>query len=145
VSWKVRLAAARALPKLAGNDSLKHLEHLLSDPDGAVKASVNGSFYRATGKKEYLDALSELNTDLSKRTRKAAADELLDTESDVALKTVIASFSEQEMELQKHILRRLEFSKSKILYQCFLSIFKTSGEKIRPFIVEAVRRAGLVN
>jgi hypothetical protein len=145
VSWKVRLAAARALPKLAGNDSLKHLEHLLSDPDGAVKASVNGSFYRATGKKEYLDALSELNTDLSKRTRKAAADELLDTESDVALKTVIASFSEQEIELQKHILRRLEFSKSKILYQCFLSIFKTSGEKIRPFIVEAVRRAGLVN
>jgi len=118
---------------------------LLADPDGAVKACVNGAFYRATGKKEYIDVLAELSTDLSKRTRKAAVDELLDVESDATLKTVIASFSEQEMELQKHILRRLEFSKSKILYQCFLSIFKNSGEKIRPFIVEAVRRAGLVN
>ncbi|PKL47913.1 MAG: hypothetical protein CVV42_11510 [Candidatus Riflebacteria bacterium HGW-Riflebacteria-2] len=144
-SWKVRLAAARALHKLDGNAALKHLEHLLEDPDGAVKASVNGAFYRATGKKEYLEVLAGLITDLSKRTRKAAADELLDIESDVALKSVIASFSEQEIELQKHILRRLEFSRSKILYQCFLSIFKTSGEKIRPFIAEAVRRAGLVN
>ena len=144
-SWKVRLAAARALHKLDGNDALKHLESLLNDPDGAVQACVNGAFYRATGKKDYLDVLTGLITDLSKRTRKAAADELLDTESDAALKAVIASFSEQEFELQKHILRRLEFSKSKILYQCFLSIFKTSGEKIRPFIVEAVRRAGLVN
>lgn len=144
-SWKVRLAAARALHKLSGAESLKHLEHLLADPDGAVKACVNGAFYRATGKKEYIDVLAGLSTDLSKRTRKAAVDELLDVESDATLKTVIASFSEQEMELQKHILRRLEFSKSKILYQCFLSIFKNSGEKIRPFIVEAVRRAGLVN
>ncbi len=144
-SWKVRLSAARALHKLAGNDALKHLEHLLDDPDGAVKACVNGVFYRATGKKEYLDVLTGLITDLSKRTRKAAADELLDVESDVTLRTVIASFSEQEFELQKHILRRLEFSRSKILYQCFLAIFKNSGEKIRPFIVEAVRRAGLVN
>ena len=144
-SWKVRLSAARALHKLAGNDALKHLEHLLDDPDGAVKACVNGVFYLATGKKEYLDVLTGLITDLSKRTRKAAADELLDVESDVTLRTVIASFSEQEFELQKHILRRLEFSRSKILYQCFLAIFKNSGEKIRPFIVEAVRRAGLVN
>ena len=144
-SWKVRLAASRALHKLAGADSLKHLEPLLDDPDGAVKACVNGAFYRATGKKEYLDVLAELSTDLSKRTRKAAIDELLDIESDAPLKTVIASFSEQETELQKHVLRRLEFSKSKILYQCFLSIFKNSGEKIRPFIAEAVRRAGLVN
>ncbi len=144
-SWKVRLSAASALHKLSGNDALKHLEHLLEDPDGAVKACVNGAFYRATGKKEYLDVLAGLITDLSKRTRKAAADELLDIESDAALKTVIASFSEQELELQKHILRRLEFSRSKILYQCFLSIFKNSGEKIRPFIAEAVRRAGLVN
>lgn len=144
-SWKVRLAAAQALYKLAGNDALKHLEHLLEDPDGAVKACVNGAFFRATGKKEYLEVLAGLITDLSKRTRKAAADELLAIESEAALKMVIASFSEQEFELQKHILRRLEFSRSKILYQCFLSIFKTSGEKIRPFIAEAVRRAGLVN
>lgn len=144
-SWRVRLSAARALHALAGAESLKHLEPLLEDPDGAVKASVNGIFYRVTGKKEYLEVLAELITDLSKRTRKAAADELLSAETDVALKTAIASFSEQEMDLQKHILRRLEFCKSKLLYQCFLSIFKNSGEKIRPFIVEAVRRAGLVN
>ncbi len=144
-SWKVRLAASRALFKLSGGDSLRHLEHLQDDADGAVKACVNGIFYRATGQREYLESLSQLVGDLSKRTRKAAVDELLAIESDAALKAVIGSFSEQEFELQKYILRKMEKSKSKILYQCFLSIFKISGEKIRPAIVEAIRRSGLVS
>lgn len=144
-SWKVRLAASKALYKLSGNDALRHLEHLKDDPDGAVKASINGIFYRATGQKEFLDILSQLVSDLSRRTRKAAVDELLGVENDAALKIVIGSFSEQELELQKHILRRMERSRSKILYQCFLSIFKISGEKSRPAIVEAIRRSGLVS
>jgi len=144
-SWKVRLAASKALFKLSGNDALRHLEHLKDDPDGAVKACINGIFYRATGQKEYLENLSQLISDLSRRTRKAAVDELLRVEADAALKIVIGSFSEQELELQKHILRKLEKSKSKILYQCFLSIFKISGEKSRPAIVEAIRRSGLVS
>lgn len=144
-SWKVRLAASNALYKLSGSDALRHLEHLLADPDGAVKACVNGIFYRATGQKEYIETLTELITDLSKRTRKAAADELLAIESDVALKVVVNAFAEQEFELQKHILRKMEAGKSKILYQCFLTLFKNSGERIRPGIVEAIRRAGLVS
>lgn len=144
-SWKVRLAATKALYKLAGKDSLRHLEPLLNDPDGSVKASVNCVFYRETAQKEYMQNLNDLMGDLSKRTRKAAADELLSLESDITLKVVVNAFAEQEIDFQKHILRKLEFSRSKILYQCFLTVFKNSGEKIRPFIVEAVRRAGLVS
>ncbi|MDD2997496.1 MAG: HEAT repeat domain-containing protein [Candidatus Riflebacteria bacterium] len=144
-NWKVRFSASKALYKLAGKDSLRHLEHLLGDPDGAVKACVNGIFFRETAQKEYAQALAELVTDLSKRTRKAAADELLAIESETTLKVVVNAFADQELELQKHILRKLECSKSKILYQCFLTIFKNSGEKIRPFIIEAVRRAGIVS
>jgi HEAT repeat protein len=143
-NWKVRLSAARALYKLSGSESLRHLEHLLNDSDGAVKACVNSVFYRETAKKEYFEALVDLLRDLSTRARKVAADELLDMESDENLKIVVDSFADQETDLQKYILRRLENNKSKILYQCFLTLFKNSGEKIRPYIVEAVRRAGLV-
>ncbi len=144
-SWKVRLSAAKALFRLSGKDSLRHLEHLLNDADGAVRAAVNGIFYRETAKKEYHRALAELLHDLSTRARKAAADELLDMDSDENVKLLVDGFADQEVELQKHILRRLENSKSKILYQSFLTIFKISGEKVRPMVVEAVRRAGLVS
>ena len=144
-SWKVRLSAARALHQLSGRESLRHLEHLLEDGDGAVKAAVNGIFFRATGKKEYLRALSELLRDLSSRARKIAADELLKIDTDEVIKIMVDGFAEQEPELQRYILGRLESSKSKILFQSFLTIFKNSGEKIRPYIVEAVRRAGLVS
>lgn len=144
-SWKVRLSAARALFILSSQDSLRHLEHLLSDNDGAVKACVNGIFYRATSKQQYLDALAELIVDLSKRTRKAAVDALLEINGDAVLKILVAAFPEQDLELQKHILRRMQESKSKILYHCFLTLFKNSGEKIRPSIVESIRRAGLVS
>lgn len=144
-SWKVRFAASKALYKLSGAEALRHLEHLLTDADGGVKACVNGIFFKATGQQEYLETLGELVTDLSRRTRKAAVDELLAIDADAALKLVVNSFSEQEFELQKHILRKMESGKSKILYQCFLTLFKNSGERIRPGIVEAIRRAGLVS
>jgi HEAT repeat protein len=144
-SWKVRLSAARALYSLSGKDALKHLEHMLDDSDSSVKAVVNGIFYRETNNSQYIDALRELLGDLSVRARKYAAEELLNMQSDKYLKMVIDRFADQEKELQKYILGKLEMSKSKILYQCFLTIFKNSGEKIRPHIVEAVRRAGLVS
>ncbi len=144
-NWKVRLSAARALYKLAGKDSLRHLEQLLNDVDGSVKAAVNGVFFRETAQKQYVENLTELLGDLSKRTRKVAAEELLAIETDSTVKTVVNVFAEQDSDLQKFILRKLENSRSKILYQCFLTMFKNSGEKIRPFIVEAVRRAGLVS
>ncbi|MDD3146789.1 MAG: HEAT repeat domain-containing protein [Candidatus Riflebacteria bacterium] len=144
-NWKVRLSAARALYKLAGKDSLRHLEQLLNDADGSVKAAVNGLFFRETAQKQYVENLTELLGDLSKRTRRVAAEELLAIETDSTLKTVVNVFAEQDGELQKFILRKLENSRSKILYQCFLTMFKNSGEKIRPSVVEAVRRAGLVS
>jgi HEAT repeat protein len=144
-NWKVRLSAARALYKLAGKDSLRHLERLLNDADGSVKAAVNGLFFRETAQKQYVENLTELLGDLSKRTRRVAAEELLAIETDSTLKTVVNVFAEQDGELQKFILRKLENSRSKILYQCFLTMFKNSGEKIRPSVVEAVRRAGLVS
>ncbi len=144
-SWKVRLSATRALYKLAGNEALRHLEPMLNDADGAVKAAVNGIFFRETAQKQYVDNLTGLLGDLSKRTRKVAAEELLAIETDSTVKIVINAFADQDIDLQRHILSRLETSRSKILYQCFLTMFKNSGEKVRPFIVEAVRRAGLVS
>lgn len=144
-NWKVRLSATRAIYKLAGKDALRHLEPLLNDPDGCVKAAVNGVFFKETAKKQYVENLTELLGDLSKRTRKVAAEELLAIETENTVKTVVSAFADQDIDLQRHILRRLENSRSKILYQCFLTMFKNSGEKIRPFIVEAVRRAGLVS
>ncbi|HNX75194.1 MAG TPA: HEAT repeat domain-containing protein [Candidatus Rifleibacterium sp.] len=144
-NWKVRLSAARALHKLAGNEALRHLEPMLNDVDGSVKAAVNGVFFRETAQKQYVENLTELLGDLSKRTRKVAAEELLAIETDSTVKIVINAFAEQDADLQKLILRKLETSRSKILYQCFLTLFKNSGEKIRPFIVDAVRRAGLVS
>ena len=65
--------------------------------------------------------------------------------SDRALKEITNSFANQEMDLQKHILSKMLDSKSKILYQCFLTMFKNSSEALRPHIVEAVRRAGIVS
>lgn len=143
-NWKVRLSAAMALYKLSGSDALRHLEDLLNDSDGAVKASVNSIFFKVTGKEQYFNNLSFLISDLSRRTRRIAADELLSIGSDAALKIIVASFPEQDLELQKHILCRMEFIKSKILYNSFLAIFKTSDEKIRPAVVEALCRTGLV-
>lgn len=144
-SWKVRLSAARALYKLSGKDSLRHLEHLLEDPDGGVKSGVNAIFFRETGKEQFLVVLDEMLSDLSQRARKVAADELLKLDSEKALKVLSSNFVEQEIDLQKQILRGLETSKSPILYQCFLKIFKASGEIIRPSIIESIRRAGLVS
>ncbi|GAB1354514.1 MAG TPA: HEAT repeat domain-containing protein [Candidatus Rifleibacterium sp.] len=144
-SWKVRLSAARALYKLAGKDALRHLEPLLEDADGSVKAAVNGIFFRETAKKEFVESLSDLLGDLSKRTRRIAVEELLAIETESAVKTVVNVFAEQEADLQRFILKKLEASRTKILYQCFMTLFKNSGEKMRPSIVEAVRRAGLVS
>ena len=74
-----------------------------------------------------------------------AVEELLAIETESTVKTVVNVFAEQEADLQKFILNRLEASRTKILYQCFMTLFKNSGEKMRPSIVEAVRRAGLVS
>ena len=88
--------------------------------------------------------ISSLN-DASKRARATAVDCLMKIGTDKALKEITNSFPNQEADLQKHILTKMVDSRSKILYQCFLTMFKNSNEALRPHIVEAVRRAGIVS
>ena len=144
-SWKVRLAATKSLYQLGGKDALSHLEEMLNDPDTIVKVVANSLFYKETGKPEYFNFLISSLGDASKRARATAVDCLMSIGTDRALKEITNSFANQEADLQKHILTKMVDSKSKILYQCFLTMFKNSNEALRPHIVEAVRRAGIVS
>ena len=144
-SWKVRLAATKALYQLGGKESLTHLEAMLKDPDSIVRVVANSIFYKETNKAEYFSMLVDALGDASKRARATAVDCLMAIGSDNSLKEITNSFANQESDLQKHILSKMLDSKSKILYQCFLTMFKNSNESLRPHIVEAVRRAGIVS
>ncbi len=144
-SWKVRLAATKALYQLGGSESLNHIEAMLKDPDSIVRVVANSIFYKETKKAEYFNMLIEGLGDASKRARANAVDCLMAIGSDNALKEITNSFANQESDLQKLILTKMLDSKSKILYQCFLTMFKNSSESMRPHIVEAVRRAGIVS
>lgn len=144
-SWKVRLAATKALYQLGGGEALGHLEAMLKDPDSIVRVVANSIFFKETNKPEYFNLLVEGLNDASKRARATAVDCLMAIGSDRALKEITNSFANQEMDLQKHILSKMLDSKSKILYQCFLTMFKNSSEALRPHVVEAVRRAGIVS
>jgi hypothetical protein len=142
-NWRVRRSAACTLHRLGGKDSLKNLEALLDDVDDSVRVAVHHIYYKETQNPTYLNSIISLLTNLSKRTRFNAVKALLDLGHDNAIKAIINSFSEQDVEIQRYILRRLEESKSKILYQCLLSLFKTSSEDIRTEIVEVIKRAGI--
>ena len=144
-SWKVRLAATKALYQLGGGKALTHLEQMLNDPDTIVRVVANSIFYKETNKPEYFNFLISSLGDASKRARATAVDCLIAIGTDRALKEVTNSFANQEADLQKHILSKMVGSKSKILYQCFLTMFKNSNESLRPHVVEAVRRAGIVS
>lgn len=144
-SWKVRLAATKALYQLSGGNAISHLQEMLNDPDGAVRVAANNVFYKETKETRYFDALVEFLGDASKRTRCSAVDVLLEIDTDKALKEITNAFGNQELDLQKHILSKMADSKSKILYQCYLTMFKNSGEALRAYIIEAVRRAGIVS
>lgn len=144
-SWKVRLAATQAVYKLGGADSLANLQAMLNDPDSIVRVAANSIFYKETKQPEYFEALVDFLSDASKRARATAVDCLMEIGSDRALKEITNVFANQELDLQKHILVKMLGSKSKILYQCFLTMFKNSNEVLRPYIVEAVRRAGIMS
>lgn len=144
-SWKVRLAATNALFMLADEKLLQYLEPMLNDPDSIIRVTANCMYYLKTSNNEYFDKVAEYLTDPSRRTRVMAVDCLLGIGTDKALKIITSSFESQELDLQKHILNNMVNSKSKILYQCFLTLFKNSNETLRPLIVEAVRKAGIVN
>ena len=144
-SWKVRLAATKALYQLGGEEALVHLEGMLNDPDTIVRVVANSIFYKETNKQEYLSFLIAALGDASKRARATAVDCLMAIGTDRALKEITNTFANQDADLQKHILTKMVGSKSKILYQCFLTMFKNSSEALRPHIVEAVRRAGIVS
>ncbi len=142
--WLVRYQAVLSMARLGGSDALKHIEELASDDDGAVRAAVHQVKYLETQNKADLDALNELLGDLSGRARKAAAEALIKIGTREALSMVARSFHQQEPGLCRHILRLLMECRSQSLYQTFLTLFQHSGEKLRPEIVAAVRRARLV-
>ncbi len=144
-SWKVRLAATKALYQLGGGNALEHLEPMLKDEDSIVRIVANSIFYNETNKLEYFNVLINGLRDVSKRSRATAIECLLAIGSDEALKEVTSAFSNQEIDLQKHILTKMINNKSKILYQCLLTIFKKSSEALRPYIVEVIRQAGIVS
>lgn len=143
--WQVRYQAVLTMARLAGNDGLKHIEELAGDDDGAVRAAVHQVKFLETQSKADLEALNELLTDLSGRARKAAAEALIKIGTREALTMVARGFHDQEAALCRHILRLLMECRSQSLYQTFLSLFQHSGEKLRPEIVAAVRRARLVS
>ena len=144
-SWKVRVAATKSLYQLGGKEALTHIEAMLDDPDSIVKVVANSIFYKETNKPEFFNYLISSLNDASKRARATAVDCLIKIGTDKALKEITNSFPNQEADLQKHILAKMVDSRSKILYQCFLTMFKNSNEALRPHIVEAVRRAGIVS
>ena len=144
-SWKVRLAATKALYQLGGAEALTHLEQMLNDPDTIVRVVANSIFYKETNNPEYFSFLITSLGDASKRARATAVDCLMTIGTDRCLKEITNSFANQEADLQKHILSKMVGSKSKILYQCFLTMFKNASEALRPHVVEAVRRAGIVS
>ncbi len=144
-SWKVRLAATKSLYQLGGGEALNHLQVMLNDPDSSVRVVANSIFFKETNNTSYFNILVEALSDASKRARATAVDCLMAIGTDRALKEITNAFGNQEIDLQKHILTKMVNSKSKILYQCFLTIFKNSSEALRPHVVEAVRRAGIVS
>lgn len=143
--WQVRYQAVLAMAGLAGTECLKHIEELAGDDDGAVRAAVHQVKYLETQNRAELEALNELLTDLSGRARKAAAEALIKIGTREALAMVAKTFHDQEAALCRHILRLLMECRSQSLYQTFLTLFQHSGEKLRPEIVAAVRRARLVS
>lgn len=144
-SWKVRLSAIKALYKLSGSDAIRHIEPLKSDADAAVRACVNGILARVTGDNKYLKVVEELVSDLSQRGKKAAIDELLEVDSERSLQIISDTFMGLDIEMQKYILRKLEYSKCKSLYKCFLTIFEKSDDVRKVYVAESIQRAEMVS
>jgi len=143
--WLVRYQAVLSMARIAGSDCLKHVEELVLDDDGAVRAAVHQVRFQETQNPSELTALNELLTDLSTRARKAAAEALIKIGTREALFMIARTFRDQEIALCRHILRLLMECRSQALYQTFLTLFQNSDEELRPEIVAAVRRARLVS
>ena len=144
-SWKVRLAATKALYQLGASGALPHIEPMLNDEDNLVRIVANSIFFNETKKPEYFEVLKNGLRNASKRARATSIECLLAIDSETSLKEITNVFGKQELDLQKHILSKMLKSKCKILYQCFLTMFRNSSESLRPYIVEAVRQAGIVS
>ncbi|MBF0409201.1 MAG: HEAT repeat domain-containing protein [Candidatus Riflebacteria bacterium] len=142
-NWQVRYNAAKSLFRVAGGDSVKHLDHLLKDDNAAVRALVNGYFFQHTASEKHLLSLKELLSDLSVRGRRSAIEALCEIGTPQAVYAISESWQNQEQEVQTFILRKLVNVNSPVLYQAFLSMFKNADEKGRSQISSAMRRAGI--
>lgn len=145
VNWQVRYHAVRSLYRISHGEAIKHIEHMVNDEDGAVRAEIHFILFQQYHNEENLAALRELLRDLSLRARKAAVEALISIGTNDALLLVAKSFAEQEPEMKRHILRLMIRVKSKVLYQCFLTMFHTSNSREHSEIVAAVRRSELMN
>ncbi len=141
--WRVRLAAVKALYAVSGKNAVQYIEPMLQDPDNAVRVAVNRILYEETKKQGFFDNLVDFLGDLSRRTSLLAADALLSYDTEASIREIATAFPKMDEAIQKHILRKLEKSKVKNLYKIYVTLFKRSGDNIRPYIVEAVKRSGL--
>lgn len=144
-NWQVRFHAMRSLYKIAGNEAIKHIEHMTEDNNGAVRAAIHHILYNQYRTDNHLNALKELLMDLSLRARKAAAEALVEIATQTSLSLVAQSFTAQENDLRRHILRLFIRAKSSNLYQNFLNVFHDVDEKDRGEVIAAVRRARLTS
>ncbi|RCK79692.1 MAG: HEAT repeat-containing protein [Candidatus Ozemobacter sibiricus] len=143
VHWQIRFHAAKAMYAIAGVDALRHLEHMVDDEDGAVRACIREILYRRDKDSRHLAALRELLGDLSTRARKAAIEALAALATRDSLHILAAAYFDQEPALQRFILRQLRDARSPDAYECFLSIFRHADDAQRSEIMMALRRARL--
>ncbi|MBF0545849.1 MAG: HEAT repeat domain-containing protein [Candidatus Riflebacteria bacterium] len=142
-NWLVRFNASRSLYRVAKGEALKHLEHLLKDENGAIRAMINGIFFLQNGSDKHLLNLRDLLTDLSVRARRAAIDALTEIGNPQAIFMISESWSQQDPETQSFLLKKLMNLNSPILYQAFLNMFKNADEKGRAEIAVVMKKSGI--
>jgi len=145
VNWQVRFQAVKSLYRIARNESIRHIEHMVNDDDGAVRAAIHKILYEQYKLDKHLNALRDLLIDLSVRARKAAIEALVEIGSHSALFLVAQSYTVQEPDVKKLILRLLMKTRSNVLYQTFLNLFQNADECDRADIVWALRRSNLIS
>lgn len=141
--WKVRFHAAGSLNLICGKDAIKHIEPMIEDEDGAVRACIHRIMFQNTGKESHFSALNSLLTDLSGRARRAAIEALMEIGTDQAMSAVVDCYFDQDSDLRRTILRLLSSSRYPATYRLFLRLFRDADENDRQNIVTAVRRSNM--
>lgn len=140
IHWRVRRNSIYAIYNTLGEDSIKHIEQLLSDENGAVRAAALEVFYKVTKNSVYLKELKNLLNDLSVRARKSAILALCSINTNESLAIIVSTFPELDNDLQRFTIaqiQNLNLPQDK-KWQYLLSFYKASNEKTRAEIVNLV-------